>query len=372
MEQGLDNNAPPTSYRDTFRRHRKLFCLPIILGALVAGVFVFATQKSYKSTASLWVDTTPPAQSSIGAGSSALVQPPASAEGGILSELLTTGSFASAVAQNSLLGKSLGSVASIRQHAAALLGTGQVVPIVEGNQVLQISYTASSPAMATSVLAAIIAQLQNYTDRLTSQHNRDAVASATEQLKAAETALATARGNVASYKARRPKVTQADPNYAALVAAENNAVARLGQANAALGQVAGAGNAGGWLIHVIDPPTNAGSAGMGKKKIVEIIFGGAMVGLLVSFLAVIALTPAKKEVWEDELPKEEVWEDELPNGKHSFGDAPSDDSGRANPPAVPTAFSQSSPSPPAVHQRRLSTGERRFSLRNPSAPIKKQ
>jgi uncharacterized protein involved in exopolysaccharide biosynthesis len=363
MEQGLDNTEPPsTSYRETFRRHRKLFCLPIILGALVAGVLLFATQKSYKSTASLWVDTTPPAQSSIGAGSSALVQPPASAEGGILSELLTTGSFASSVAQNSLLGKSLGSVAAIRQKAASLLGTGQVVPTVEGNQVLQISYTASSPAMATSVLAAIIAQLQNYTDRLTSQHNRDAVASATEQVKAAETALATARRNVAAYKERRPKVTQADPSYVALVAAENNAVARLGQANTALGQVAGAGNAGGWSIHVIDPPTNAGSAGMGKKKIVEIIFGGAMVGLLVSFLAVVLLTPAKKEVWEDELP----------NGTRSFGDAPSGDSGRANPPVVPTAFSQSSPAPPAVHERRLSTGERRFSLRSPSAPIKKQ
>ena len=34
----------------------------------------------------------------------------------------------------------------------------------------------------------------------------------------------------------------------------------------------------------------------------EVILGGAIGGLLVSFLAVVALTPAKKEVWEDELP----------------------------------------------------------------------
>jgi uncharacterized protein involved in exopolysaccharide biosynthesis len=317
LEHTLDKTKPPsTSYRETFRRHRKLFSIPVILGALVAALFLFISGQSYKATASLWVDTPAPTPSSIGAGSSALVEPPASAEQGILSELLTTSSFTSSVAENSLLGKSVGSAASIPKNATALLGTGQVVPTVEGNQVLQISYSAPSPAIAKSVLAAVVAQLRNYTDRLASQHERAAVASATGQGNAAETAPA----------------------------------------------IAGRKNPGGWSIQVIDPPTNAGSAALGKKKIVEIILGGAVGGLLVSFLAVVALTPTKKEAWEDELPI----------AKGSLSDVPSGDSVRAKSPAAPNGVAHTSPVPTAVDQLRLSMGERRFSFRSPSAPVDEQ
>src|SRR3954447_4439071 len=100
MDQGLDkSNAPSTSYRETFRRHRKLFCIPPILGALVAVFFAFGMSKSYNATANLWVDTAPPAASSIGAGSAPLSEPPAAAEQALLSELLNTDSFNASVAE---------------------------------------------------------------------------------------------------------------------------------------------------------------------------------------------------------------------------------------------------------------------------------
>src|SRR5438045_993654 len=98
MDQGRDNGKPPsTSYRETFRRHRKLFCMPVILGALAAAFFLFAMGRTYTSTASLWVDTTPPLPSSAGANTSSLAEPPASAEQGVLTELLSTRAFAASV-----------------------------------------------------------------------------------------------------------------------------------------------------------------------------------------------------------------------------------------------------------------------------------
>ena len=90
MEQAPDESKSPpsTSYRETYRRHRKLFFVPVILGALAAGFMAFTSGGSYQSTASLWIDTAPPLASSVGASlSPPLTEPPAAAEQGILNEL---------------------------------------------------------------------------------------------------------------------------------------------------------------------------------------------------------------------------------------------------------------------------------------------
>jgi uncharacterized protein involved in exopolysaccharide biosynthesis len=361
MDQVLDKSkTPSTSYRETFRRHRKLFCIPPILGALVAAFLAFGMSKPYKATANLWVDTAPPAPSSISAGSGPTTEPPAAAAQGLLSELLKTNSFNASVAESSLLGKSLGAHSS-RTNAAALLGTGKITASAVGSQVLQLGYTASSPAIATSVLAAVIAQLRNYTDRLTAQYNQAAIAYDRELVKAAETVLATARGQVRAYQAQHPGVGQADPTYAALVTAQENAATQLAQANTALSQVAPPGT-GAWSVQAVDPPANVGSAALSKKKMVEVIFGGALGGLLVSFLAVVALTPAKKEVWEDELPI---------GGPIAPNVAPADPV-RAGSPRVPVAPVRSTEMPTAVGQARLSLGDRRFQFRTPSATTEDQ
>jgi uncharacterized protein involved in exopolysaccharide biosynthesis len=350
--------VPPTSYRETFRRHRKLFCIPVVLGTLAAAFFLFGMAKTYKSTASLWIDTTPPAQSSLASNSGPYVQPPATAEQGILNELLTTGSFTSLVVQHSSLGKSLGG-GDVSTKAAAALGAGQITSTVTGNQVLQITYSASSPDMAKSVLAAVVAELRDYTGRLTAQHDHAALAYDTQQVKIAEAAVATARTNVTNYQAHHPGASQTDPNYVSLVAAENNAVTQLAQANTALGQVTGTGN-DAWSIQVIDPPRQATSATPRKSKMAEVILGGALGGALVSFLAVVALTPARKEVWEDELPTGGPFGPNVPPG----------DSG-AGSPRVP-ALAGSARSPAAAGQPRLSLGDRRFQFRSPSAPTEEQ
>ena len=239
MEQAPDKSKSPpsTSYRETYRRHRKLFFVPVILGALVAGFIAFTSGGNYKSTASLWVDTAPPLASSVGASlDPPLSQPPAASEQGILTELLTTQAFASSVAKSSLLGKSLGSDASIQKNAPAYVEDKQVGSLVTGAQVLKITYTGSSAAMAQSVLGGIVEQLRVYNDGLSAHHDQAAVTYDKEQVNAAETALATARSNVNAYMAQHPNAGQSDPNLQSLTTAETNASTQLGQANTALAQ----------------------------------------------------------------------------------------------------------------------------------------
>jgi len=356
MDQDLDKSKrPSTSYRETFSRHRKLLCLPVILGALAAAFFLFGTAKTYKSTASLWVDTAAPAPSSVGAGASTLAEPPAAAEQAILGELLTTRAFAASVVQTASGGKSSGSADATGETATRLIGGGQVSSTVPGGQVLQISYSASSPGMAEGVLGAIITQLRAYTDRLTGQHDQATVAYDREQAKAAETALTTARSNAAAYQAQHPQTNPADPNYASLVAAENNATTQLAQADTALSQ---AGTGQGWSIQVTDAPSQATTTSLRKSKMAEVILAGMLGGLLVSFLAVVALTPAKKEAWEDELPIGGPLARDMPSAVHF--PAPS--------PAGSTTPAQSTPGAPGAADLRVLLGERRLQFRTSSAP----
>jgi uncharacterized protein involved in exopolysaccharide biosynthesis len=352
MNQGLDNSTPVSpSYRGTFRRHRKLFCVPVVLGALAAGFFLFGIAKSYTSTASLWVDTAPPVSSSVGANTGApLTEPPSASVQGILSELLMTRSFASTVAETSLLGKSLGSAAAIQLKAEDQLGAGQIVQSAPGNQILTIGYSASSPAMAQSVLAAVVTQLRHYTDRLTAEHNQTALVYDRAQVKDDQTALTAARSQVTAYQAQHPGVTESDPNYSSLVSAEDSAATQLAQANTALSQVASTSDANGWLITVLDPPSPGASATPGKSKMLEVIFAGVLGGMFVSFLAVVALTPAKKEAWEDELPI----------GNPLSADMPPADPFRAKAPGVANGSMHPTPGTTAFGQRRLSLGDRRF------------
>jgi uncharacterized protein involved in exopolysaccharide biosynthesis len=350
MDQSRDENKPaPTSYRETFRRHRKLLCLPVILGALAAAFFLFGTGRTYKSTANVWVDTNPPAQSSLGTNS--LAEPPAAAEQTILGELLTTRAFRVSVAETASGGKPVSS------RDVDALGNAQVTGIVTGGQVLQISATAKSAATARNVLGAVVAQLRSYTHRLVAQHQQAIVADGTSQVKAAEAALATARRNLTAYQTQHPQANQTDPTYESLVVVENNATTQLAQANTALGQAAGAGSADGWSVTVIDPASPAITAPLRKSKMAEVVLGGIMGGVLVSFLAVVALTPAKKEAWEDELPI----------GRSLVPDVPRPDLFPVASPGVPTAPAESAPATTGVGELRVLLGERRLQLRTAPA-----
>jgi uncharacterized protein involved in exopolysaccharide biosynthesis len=357
-----NSNPPPSSYRGTFRRHRKLFLVPVILGALAGAFFAFTSKPGYKSTASLWVDTAPPLASTVGAGPSApLTTPPATAEQGILTELLTTQSFAASVAKNSVLAKALGSRSSIWNNAPTYVEAGQVVPTVAGQQLLKIAYAGTSPEEAQSVLTAVLTQLRNYTNNLGAAHNQAAITYDRQQVALAQTNLAGARSIVNTYLAQHPKATQSDPNLLALTAAENNAGTALGTANATLSQATGTRKSGGWQISVLDPATLGSAPPVGKKKMLEIILGGALGGALLSFLIVVAITPAKKQSWEDELPMGTPFPSNMPPADPFPGRPVPAAPGKGHTPAQAATGHHNGPL--------MARGERRFIFRRPSEQV---
>jgi uncharacterized protein involved in exopolysaccharide biosynthesis len=292
-----------TSYKQTFRRHRVLLSVPMVLAVLAAAYIIFTHQPTYQATTSLWIDTAPPVASSVGAGSASLPNEPAAAEQSLLTELLTTQAFAVAVAQNSLLGSYLAGTGPLARTAPAALEAQQVTAVVAGPQVLQIGFKGPTPAVTQSTLAAIVRELQANSNGLSAQHDAAAIKYYDAQVQVANQALSNARTQVDAYLSSHPRATtQSDPNLSALNSAENAASQQLAQANTALSQASAARAGGGWLVQVVDPPSTPYSMAYGKKKMLETLLGGLLGGALISLLGTIALTPGKQpEPWEDEL-----------------------------------------------------------------------
>jgi hypothetical protein len=168
-------------------------------------------------------------------------------------------------------------------------------------------------------LGALIQQLRDDSSGFTSAHDQATLAYDRAQAKVASQGLASARAQVSAYLKQHPGATNnQDPNLAVLAAAETAAANQLTQATTAL-NTASVDRNGGWAVKVIDAPGAASPVGGGKKKMIELILGGLLAGALVSFLGSVALTPGRKEPWEDELPTRtpgarpgDGWGDQLP------------------------------------------------------------
>jgi hypothetical protein len=304
------------SYLETFRQHRVLLSLPIALAVLVAAWFVLGTPSSYQSSASLWINYAAPADSSVGESNPA-VTPPSSVEQQVISELLTTKSFALAVARRSRLGSYLvanpspgfsptalfGGGGSLNNRILAALGPKKVATTTPGPQVLQISYEGPTAAVAVSTLNAILSELQAETNRFSQQDIANARSYYQAQVATATQALATARQQLSLYQIAHPSAPATDPNLVALTAGVTNASAALTAASEPLNDAAGAAgtSANGVNVQVLDQASTPLGPTSGKKKDLEGILGGLLGGCLISFLGTIALTRRKSDPWEDEL-----------------------------------------------------------------------
>lgn len=308
-----------TSYRETFRRHRKLLCLPMILGIFIAAWSVLGSAKSYQSTVSLWVDTPASMDSSLGNVNPAIV-PPAQQEQNVVTELLSTRSFVLSVGHDSALAgylashrssgfspsalfSSLGGAGSVDNRIIAALDPTQVTTTVAGPQVLQLSWKGPTPAVAASTLGALVTQLQQDSARFSQAHSQGAIAYYKAQVQAASQALTAARSQVGAYINQHPGAAAGDPNLTALQAAEGVASTQLTQANSNYTTAASTSKDSGIAasaVQVIDPPNVPTGPTSGKKKALIAILGGLFGGALISFLGVVALTRRKSSSLEDE------------------------------------------------------------------------
>ncbi len=307
-----------SSYRETFRQHRVLLSLPIIIATLIGGWFVIGAPKSYQSTVSLWVDNSAPASSSLEDANPSLT-PPSQQEQSILTELLATSGFDFAVAHHSQLAPYLAShpsngfgpsellsmlsgKGSVDTEIISDLSAKHVITSVPGPQVLQISYLGPTPAVAQSTLKAMVQELQQDTDQFLQEHNVAAHAYYKAQAQSALQAVAAARAQESTYLREHPGTAPGNPTLTALQTAVAAANSQLTQANSNLNAVGSAGGGGGGDgAQVIDPPTYPPGPTSGKKKELEGVVGGLVAGILISLLGTIALTRGKPDPWEAEL-----------------------------------------------------------------------
>jgi uncharacterized protein involved in exopolysaccharide biosynthesis len=303
-----------TTYRQTFRRHRILLTLPIVIAVLIAGALTVTSAKTYESSASLWVDNPATTDSSLGNLNPAET-PPSTQEQNVVTELLATQDFALKVAHRSSLASYLashsgggissilGGGGSLDSRIIAALAPPAVTTSVPGPQVLQISYFGPTPAVAQSTLQALVDQVQKDSTAFSQQHTQGAIAFYTGQVDTASQALLAARNQADAYRAQHPSAQPGDPNLAAFQTAETSAGAELTQAQAGLSGAKAAlkGGSAGSQVHLIDSATFPSGPTTGKKKQVEGILAGLVAGLLISFLGTLGLTRRESDPWEDEL-----------------------------------------------------------------------
>jgi uncharacterized protein involved in exopolysaccharide biosynthesis len=309
------------AYRDTFRKHRRLLSLPIVLAVLIAAWTALGNPKSYASTASLWVDNPAGSDSSLGNLNPALL-PPSQQEQQVVTELLATRAFVRSVARQSGLARylathssggfgpsallsSLSGAGSLDNRVAAALSPSSVTTAVRGPQVLELSYAGPTAVIAARTLQAILSELQQESTLFATQHNEGALAYDRTQVQSASRSVATARDQLHAYLAKHPNAGSGDPTLMALQTAQSVVNSQLSQANTNLTAEATAakgGGASGSAARVLDAPSIAAGPTSGKKKQLIAIVGGLFAGLLISLLGVVALTPSRPVRWEDEEP----------------------------------------------------------------------
>ena len=282
-------------YVETFRGHRRLF-VGIVIAAVASAMWMgLGAPKMYRSGVTLYADA-PGADSLNGATAT-----PAAQEQTTLNELLTTHHFRSRAASRGPLPAYLKShsvegwgpaalLASLRGGGGALdaridsaLSPKRVISNVLGPHVLEITYDAPSPVLATKTLEALVREYEVERVALPDE----VLASYQQELQRASAAVSTARRNLSRYVRRHPN-SAGSSELGKLVAAEQAAKHQLAGARKTL-QSASSDPASQPIVRVIDPPTAAAPT-TGHKQLVKTMIAGLFAGLLVSALGIVALT----------------------------------------------------------------------------------
>jgi hypothetical protein len=303
-EEKLDE--PPTGenemnprYIDTYRQHRLVFLLPVLLGMVIALWANLGKPTLYRASTSLWSDTAGGSANDLSGA-----PPPAAQEQTTLNELLRTQYFPTAVAKHGPLeaylkthtseGWGPGAVvaklkgpATLDDRIASSLSPKRVTSLVLGPHILKISYDGPTAEIAYGTLRTLVKEYEGQRNAL----RTDAINSYRDAVTSASKALRDARTEIATYIREHPGVPASDAQMQALVHAERNALDQLSGATQGLNQAAtsalGTSQA---TLRIVDPPEVPTAPYSTHKKFLFSIFAGLFVGALVSILGIVALT----------------------------------------------------------------------------------
>jgi len=289
-------------YRATFRRHRPLFLLPVLLGMVFGLLVALGSPTLYRSNATLAIKSLDTASSQFGA------LPPAAQNQAMLTELLATRTFVDNVAVKSpleeylkthtsmgwgpttLLKRALKGPPSLEQRIAEALSPKHVTSSLPGSDLLEIGLEAPNPALARSTLRVLISEFLRERTRLQS----NALTAATASFTKARTQLTQAQTDLNTYSHTHPgSTTTTDPELKSLTNAVLQAVRGVRAAANVMNTASAAVSGGTGLpatVSTFDKPRLPIGPTTGKKRVVELAIVGAFVGALLSFLGIVFLS----------------------------------------------------------------------------------
>ena len=303
------------SYVQTFKRHRLLFSLPVVIMSVLALWFVLGTPKQYKAGASLFVDTPVTQPSSFNDPNPGDVTPAAQSQQ-LLNELLATRSFRMKIGHKgpltkylathpgegwgpkALLGKLRGST-SPQDRTWSALDAKHVITALPGGQIMSIELHGPTPQVAVGTLKALLTTFASERRAIDVQRQESAVSHYKNQLTTAQAQLDDVNASIAS----------GDVSATEGLALQRASQARVRRATRALGQARfslDAAKGSGPMYQVMDAPSLPAPAVSGIKKSVFGVVAGIFVGCLISLLAIVLLTSSDDKEREREELREVI------------------------------------------------------------------
>jgi O-antigen/teichoic acid export membrane protein len=321
------------AYRKTFRRHPLRFSLPVLLALMLAAWIIAGASPSYQSTSSIWVDNAAPMGSSLDPLLAQAIEPADEAQI-VFDELLTTRGFLNAVGAQSglshylathataggfgpaeLVSRLAGRSGSSQQRLDTQLGPN-VTAVVEGPEVLRISFTGPTPAIARSTLRTLTADLPVYARRYGASY-AGIEANYYEQVVRAESQeLASAQWQASNFLAVHSRVVARSglSPYQSLSSAASSYSSRLAEATASLAQARSAvgSDADGLNLHVIDAASLSASPITSTKSEIETTLVFLALGLAAVLLILAVRTPGGLGPWSQSMsakvqPSLDLW-----------------------------------------------------------------
>lgn len=147
------------TYLDMYLRHKYLLTVPVIVAFLVGSLLGFLAPRQYEVEAAIWADSRVPAESTV--GSNGGEDSPSAGQSSLLSQLLATRTFRTAVAEASPLADDFREADPIAADQMLTALAASIEIVTPGPQLLAIVVEGKDPDDTLGVASALIDEFRN-------------------------------------------------------------------------------------------------------------------------------------------------------------------------------------------------------------------
>jgi uncharacterized protein involved in exopolysaccharide biosynthesis len=283
-------------YRATFSRHRIGLILPIVIALLASSWYALKQPAKYESSMAVWFDTAVPGPSSLVNPGNTNVTPAAQGQE-TLQELLGTQQFLIDVGRRGPLAHDFGNGPASLVNAEILATiTNKFALTVSGPQVLRINLTGSNPAYMPGTLAALATEYVTQVTGTLTARDQASISYYQAQVDSSKQALQQANAAVTAYQQAHPNVSPTNNvafNQLTQAAFQAQDAYTTNQSTLEQAQITLQDAAAPTAFHVIDSPSAPFRLSK-KKHMIFTVVAGFAAGLVISILALSALTALDK------------------------------------------------------------------------------